>query len=176
MVKNPIAPDINLWIGAIERLQKSVIPNIFAIHRGFVTPYNSVFRNIPLWNIALQLKRKMPDIPILCDPSHIAGRSELVASVAEIALEFGFDGLMIESHYNPSEALSDSAQQITPSVLKNMIKRLGINYNTQFNDTDIIKEHLELLQQEANRILQEKNFIEKNFYSLIKGGAENLKE
>lgn len=127
MVKNPVNPDLELWIGAMERLYKSGINKIAAIHRGFSTYGPSRFRNEPQWEIPIELRRRMPNLPIICDPSHISGKRELLQEVSQKAMDLNFDGLMIESHPNPDKALSDARQQVTPvrlgEILKNLIHR-----------------------------------------------------
>ncbi len=135
LLKNPISPDINLWVGAIERLQKAGVDQIMAVHRGFYSPYSAPLRNMPDWAVPIELKRKMPAIPILCDPSHLTGKADMVAEMAQQALQIGFDGLMIECHIHPQEALSDAEQQITPSALEVLLqeieqRRAGASDNT----------------------------------------------
>jgi chorismate mutase len=123
-VKNPINPDVELWIGAIERLNKMGIDKIGAIHRGFSSFEASLFRNIPKWQIPIELKRRLPDLPIISDPSHIGGRRNLIQTLSQKALDLNFDGLMIEVHENPDGALSDAKQQITPEVFNELKNRL----------------------------------------------------
>ena len=131
MVKNPINPEVNLWIGAIERLLETGIYNIAAIHRGFFTYNNSKYRNIPQWQLALELKRKFPKLPMICDPSHITGNSNHILEIAQKAMDMNYDGLMIETHIDPKNALSDKDQQITPSELENVLNNLVIrNFET----------------------------------------------
>lgn len=131
MVKNPINPEVNLWIGAIERLFDSGIYNLAAIHRGFFTYKNSKYRNIPQWQLALDLKRKFPKIPMICDPSHITGNSNHILEIAQKAMDMSYDGLMIETHIDPKNALSDKEQQITPAELENILNKLVIrNFET----------------------------------------------
>ena len=131
MVKNPINPELNLWIGAIERLKDAGIENIAAINRGFFAYENSKYRNTPQWQIAVDLKRKFPTIPIICDPSHISGKSNLIYEVAQKAMDLNYDGLMIETHIDPANALSDSQQQITPQKLDEILDNLVIrNFET----------------------------------------------
>lgn len=124
LVKNPINPDLELWIGAMERLNKAGITKMAAIHRGFSTYGESIYRNEPQWQIPIELRRRLPELPILCDPSHMGGRSELVYSLAQTALDLDADGLMIEVHINPSCALSDASQQLTPASFNQMVERL----------------------------------------------------
>lgn len=127
MVKNPVNPDVDLWQGAIERLASMGITDVAAVHRGFST-YNaaSAYRNQPNWPIPIELKRRMPELPIICDPSHITGNRDMVAGIAQKAMDMGFEGLMIETHINPEKALSDSAQQITPAALELLLSQLVV--------------------------------------------------
>ena len=119
-VKNPINPDLKLWLGAIERIEGAGIQKIGAIHRGFSHFTESNLRNIPFWPIAIDFRKERPEIPLVNDPSHIAGKRDFVFDVAQQALDLGFDGLMIETHCNPDEAWSDSAQQVTPEAFTKM--------------------------------------------------------
>ncbi len=123
-VKNPVNPDIELWIGAFERLNKAGIRKLAAVHRGFSCYGKSPYRNIPQWEIPIELKRRIPDLPIITDPSHICGNRELLFSVSQTAMDLDFDGLFIESHHKPEEALSDKNQQITPEALENLLSAL----------------------------------------------------
>lgn len=124
MVKNPINPDLKLWIGGIERLKASGVTEIAAIHRGFSYLGEKYYRNRPQWQIPLALKQEMPDVPLLCDPSHICGRRDLLQDIAQKSYDLDFDGLMIESHITPDEAWTDAAQQITPEVYAKLIQGL----------------------------------------------------
>jgi chorismate mutase len=126
MVKNPVNPDLNLWVGAIERIHNAGIRKMMAIHRGFSHYEKSKYRNKPMWEIPIELKRIMPDLPIICDPSHITGKRELLQEVSQKAYDLSFDGLMIESHIDPDKALSDNEQQITPENLVKMLASLII--------------------------------------------------
>ena len=131
LIKNPINPELNLWIGAIERLQDAGVYNIAAIHRGFFAYKNSKYRNIPQWQLALDLKRKFPDLPMICDPSHISGNSNLIMEIAQKAMDMSYDGLMIETHIDPKNALSDKEQQITPLELDEILNNLIVrNFDT----------------------------------------------
>lgn len=120
-VKNPMAPDVALWAGAIERVSNACVRNVFAIHRGFSTCLDGRLRNEPIWIIPLRLRKLLPHIPILCDPSHISGKREMIGQIAATSLALGFDGLMLECHNNPDQALTDSRQQLTPECLDNML-------------------------------------------------------
>ena len=125
MVKNAPAPDVETWLGAIERIEKAGVPRIIAVHRGFAVLHSGQYRNDPLWEIPIQLRRRRPDLMLLCDPSHIAGQASLVRTVAQNALLLGFDGLMVETHPHPDQALTDARQQITPEQLREMIDSLS---------------------------------------------------
>ena len=124
LVKNPVNPDLELWIGALERLYNAGITRLGVIHRGFSTYGEHIYRNHPQWRIPLELRIRYPQIPIICDPSHIGGKRELIASLSQQALDMGFDGLIIESHCNPDCAWSDKNQQITPEVLSVILDNL----------------------------------------------------
>ncbi len=126
MVKNPINPDIRLWTGIIERIYQAGISRIIAIHRGFNTYEKSIYRNIPLWEIPIEMKRLFPGLPMICDPSHIAGNRTLLPKVSQNALDLDMDGLMIESHCEPDKALTDARQQVTPARLELLVKNLVI--------------------------------------------------
>ena len=126
MVKNPINPDINLWIGAIERLQQVGLTEISAIHRGFSYYGKSEYRNKPMWELPIALKTWFPNMPLLCDPSHICGRRDLILDVTQRSIDVGFDGLMIEVHENPDAALSDTEQQLTPDAFHEILNSLLI--------------------------------------------------
>lgn len=124
MVKNPIHADLQLWIGGIERIFNSGINKIAAVHRGFHYYGKTKYRNKPMWQIPIELRTQFPDLPIICDPSHIAGRRDLIHFVAQKALDLGMNGLMIESHYDPSVARSDAEQQLTPAALDELVGKL----------------------------------------------------
>lgn len=138
LIKNPVNPDIELWIGAIERIYGAGLRRIGVIHRGFSSYDKKIYRNLPLWHIQIELRRRYHDLPILCDPSHIGGKRELIAPLCQQALDLNFDGLMIESHCNPEEAWSDASQQITPDVLDYILNLLVIRDATQ--TTENLKE------------------------------------
>lgn len=130
LVKNPINPDLALWIGAMERFHTAGIENLGAIHRGFSTYEKSKYRNNPNWQIPIELQDRFPDLPIICDPSHIAGRRDIIFDISQTALDLNFDGLMVETHYDPDNAWSDAKQQITPDTLIQMTKDLKIRKET----------------------------------------------
>jgi len=124
LVKNPINPDLELWIGAIERIAKAGITRIGAIHRGFSSYEKTLYRNQPNWQLPIELRRRIPDLPLICDPSHISGVRQYLHEISQKAMDLNFDGLMLESHIDPANALSDAAQQLTPNDLKEMLSRL----------------------------------------------------
>jgi chorismate mutase len=150
MIKNPINPDLQLWIGGIERIQKAGIERIIAIHRGFYTAEKSQYRNKPQWEIPLQLKTHFPEIPIICDPSHICGRRDTLQMVSQKALDLDYDGLMIESHFNPDAALSDAQQQLTPKDLSVLIEKLIQKKST--TDNTEVQNKLDLLRHTIDEI------------------------
>lgn len=135
MIKNPIHADLHLWIGALERLNNAGISKLAAIHRGFHFAGKSKYRNKPMWEIAIELKTLFPDLPIICDPSHIGGKRDLIEPIAQKALNLGMNGLMIETHPHPEKALSDAAQQITPIEFSELLQRL-IFPDTQSSDVE----------------------------------------
>lgn len=124
MIKNPINPDLSLWMGAIERIEQAGVKNIAAIHRGFSSYNKTMYRNVPHWEIPIELKRQRPALPIICDPSHIGGKRTLIAPLAQQAMNLQFDGLMIETHRDPANAWSDAAQQVTPEALGEILNNL----------------------------------------------------
>jgi chorismate mutase len=142
MVKNPIHADLQLWVGAIERVYNSGIDKIAAVHRGFHYYGKTKYRNKPMWQLPVELKTQFPDLPIICDPSHISGNTELIQSVSQKALDLGMNGLMIESHNNPAQALSDAQQQISPSQLNTLLGKLILR---EQNTSDV--ELLDRLQE-----------------------------
>ena len=128
LVKNPINPELELWIGALERVQKAGITRIGAVHRGFSGYEKTKYRNAPAWSLPIELKRRMPELPLFCDPSHICGSRELLGSVAQTAMDLNYDGLMIETHPDPDHALSDNQQQLTPEALGYLLRGLIIRH------------------------------------------------
>lgn len=131
LVKNPLSTDIDLWSGAVERLSNAGVASIGLIHRGFSTYEHKSYRNAPLWHIPMEMKRRFPSITLLCDPSHMGGSRTLIAPICQQAMDLMYDGLMIETHINPEEALSDKAQQITPAELKFILQNLIIRENSK---------------------------------------------
>ncbi|MBF1422453.1 MAG: bifunctional 3-deoxy-7-phosphoheptulonate synthase/chorismate mutase type II [Prevotella histicola] len=124
LVKNPVNPDIELWLGALERINQAGIKQLGVIHRGFSSYDKKIYRNLPMWQIPIELHRRVPELPIICDPSHIGGRRDLIAPLCQQAMDLGFDGLIVESHCNPDEAWSDAKQQVTPDILDYILSLL----------------------------------------------------
>lgn len=130
LVKNPVNPDLSLWLGGVERLYSANIKKLGLIHRGFSTYEKTKYRNIPEWQIAVEVMNKFPDLPMICDPSHISGKRDLIFDISQTALDLNFDGLMIESHWDPDNAWSDASQQITPKRLVQVMKDLKTKKTT----------------------------------------------
>ena len=149
LVKNPINPDIELWIGAIERFQNAGLTEVGAIHRGFSSLEKSAYRNHPIWELPIELKKRMPELPIICDPSHICGNRHMIKLVSEQALELDLDGLMIESHIDPDNAWSDAKQQILPSRVDQILKDLleKDEEGQQLVDGKSLKDHRERINE-----------------------------
>ena len=135
LVKNPVNPDLELWIGALERINGAGVKRMGAIHRGFSTYDKKLYRNLPMWHIPIELRRRIPNLPMFCDPSHIGGRRELIAPLCQQAMDLGFDGLVVESHCSPDAAWSDAAQQVTPEVLDFILDKLVIRNITQTTES-----------------------------------------
>ncbi len=146
LVKNPVNPDLELWLGALERFNQAGITRLAAVHRGFSSYDKKIYRNHPMWNIPIELHRRYPQLPIVCDPSHMGGKRELVAPLCQQALDLGFDGLLIESHCSPDEAWSDAHQQVTPDVLSYILSHLVVRSTT--TTTESINE----LRNEIDRL------------------------
>ncbi len=157
MIKNPVNADIDLWIGAIERFKKAGISNITAIHRGFSAYTKSIYRNEPMWRIPIELRRRMKDIPIICDPSHISGKRDLLQSISQKAMDLNYEGLMIETHINPDIALSDAKQQITPENLKKLTDNLIIRHRKPIDANT--PENIETLEELRTAIDEYDNII-----------------
>lgn len=150
LIKNPISSDLNLWVGAIERFSQAKIKKLAAIHRGFSTSLDSRYRNSPIWKNPIELKLLIPNLPIICDPSHIAGDRSLISEVCQRAIDLNFDGLMIESHHNPDLALSDKKQQINPQTLKRILSELS--YKTEYSPNKNFEIELESLREKIDQI------------------------
>jgi chorismate mutase len=163
-VKNPMNPDLSLWMGALERLNRVGIKKLVAIHRGFSPFQETKYRNYPGWKTYIELRRTFPNLPIICDPSHIAGKREFLYDISQKAFDMGFEGLIIESHINPSCALSDKEQQLTPSDLAKLLDRLivrnqhstNVEYETQL---DQLRSRIDALDTELIEILAARSEI-----------------
>ena len=185
LVKNPINPDLELWIGAIERIQQAGITRIAAIHRGFSSYGTTKFRNIPQWQIPIELKRRIPQLPIICDPSHIGGERELITTISQKAMDLDMDGLMIESHCNPLEAWSDVNQQITPKhlkkILKELVRRKVKPDNVSLSDLEDLrhridkhdKELLTILADRMSCVIEIGNYKKKNQMTILQTNRWN---
>lgn len=166
MVKNPVNPDVQLWVGALERLNQAGLKNLVAIHRGF-TPFSETkYRNYPNWKTVIELKRILPNLPIICDPSHISGKREYLFEISQKAFDIGMDGLMIESHIDPSCALSDKEQQVTPAELAKILDKLVIRYansdDPQFeNKLELLRGRIDGIDHEIMEILAQRMSIVK---------------
>ena len=146
LVKNPVNPDLELWIGAMERINQAGIKRLGAVHRGFSSFEQKIYRNAPMWQIPIELHRRIPDLPIICDPSHIGGKRELIAPLCQQAMDLGFDGLLVESHCDPDKAWSDARQQVTPEVLDYILGLLIIR------DEHITTESIQQLRKQIDDV------------------------
>ena len=146
LVKNPVNPDLELWVGALQRIYNAGVRRLGAIHRGFSTYGKHLYRNVPQWHIPVELRLRYPNLPIIVDPSHIGGKRELIAPLSQQAMDMGFNGLIVESHCNPDCALSDAAQQVTPEILNFILNTLVIRNSRQSTES------LTLLRQQIDRI------------------------
>lgn len=154
LIKNPVNPDLELWIGAIERIYRSGVRRIGAIHRGFSSYGKHLYRNQPRWAIPIELSRRIPELPIIFDPSHVGGRRDLVASLSQRAVDMNYEGLIIESHCNPDEALSDAAQQVTPAELVSLIHSLtSRSYAEPTENLDQLRRKIDQLDDELLELL-----------------------
>jgi chorismate mutase len=174
MVKNPVNPDVQLWVGALERLNQAGIKNLVAIHRGFTPFRESKYRNYPSWKTVIELKRLLPNLPIICDPSHIAGKREYLLEISQKAFDMGLDGLMLESHIDPSCALSDKEQQVTPSDLARILNELVIKYAS--SDDPLFENKLEELRGRIDQIDHEMMEILASRMELVKQIGEYKKQ
>ena len=150
LIKNPVNPDLSLWLGAVERFYSCNIKNLGVIHRGFSTYEKTNYRNNPEWQIAIELQNKFPDLPLILDPSHIAGRRDIIFDLCQTALGLNYDGFMVETHHDPDNAWSDAAQQVTPSSLIKIIKDLKIRKIT--DHADEYKNNLNNLRTKINLV------------------------
>ncbi|MGB0404010.1 MAG: chorismate mutase [Salibacteraceae bacterium] len=174
MVKNPIHADINLWEGSLERFYQAGFTNLAAIHRGFSSFMKSEYRNIPMWNLPIELKRRMPELPIICDPSHIGGTKELVPRVAQKALDLNMSGLMVEVHPNPEKALSDPQQQLTPSEFIELVN--GLIVKQEVPDNPYLVDQLDELRVQIDKIDEDLLSTLASRFSLIQKIGEHKLE
>ena len=157
LVKNPVNPDIELWIGALLRLYNAGVRRLGAIHRGFSTYGKHLFRNEPQWHIPIELHRRIPNLPIICDPSHMGGKRELTGPISQQALDMGFDGLIIESHCDPDCALSDAKQQVTPESLNLIINTLVLRDTKQSTENlTLLRQHIDQCDNELIEVLSKR--------------------
>jgi len=156
MVKNPIIPDLKLWMGNIDRFLQAGIQKVMAVHRGFTDAQENVYRNAPVWQLPIELKVQMPELPILCDPSHLSGNAQWVPELAQVAMTYGFNGLMVECHCCPENALSDQKQQITPKEWAAMIAHLDLRSGT--TDISLVKQRsiLESIDNQLSELLYQR--------------------
>jgi chorismate mutase len=153
LVKNPINPELALWQGSIERIYNAGITKLAAIHRGFSSYQKSKYRNIPSWQIPIELKSNFPELPLICDPSHISGNRDMILEVSQKALDLGYDGLMIETHPNPEMALSDADQQVKLSTLAEILEQL--RFTKKHSDNALFVNQLEQLRERIDHLDQE---------------------
>ncbi|MDH8700826.1 chorismate mutase [Dysgonomonadaceae bacterium PH5-43] len=154
LIKNPVNPDLELWIGAVERIYNAGVKKIGAIHRGFSSYDKKIYRNLPQWHIPIELKRRIPELPIIVDPSHIGGKRELIAPLSQQAMDLNLEGLIIESHCSPDNALSDKDQQITPDVLSYIMNLLVIRDTKQTTENlTELRHQIDLIDDELLSIL-----------------------
>ena len=196
MIKNPTNPDLKLWIGAVERFMNNGIQDISVIHRGFSMYDKHLYRNNPNWQIALDIKKELPQMPLICDPSHISGRKHLVYDVAQKAMDLRYDGLMIETHINPEEAWTDKKQQLTPTELIDLLSRLKLrdrresvdeplqNFRMELSELDIdliellkrrmdISEQIGSYKKKQNLVIFQKSRWEKAFKNNIENALKS---
>ena len=154
LIKNPVNPDLDLWIGALERLYNAGIKRLGAIHRGFSSYDKKLYRNLPQWHIPIELHRRLPELPIFCDPSHIGGRRDLIAPLSQQAMDLQFDGLIIESHCNPEKAWTDASQQVSPDVLGLILNNLVVREMNQTTESlAALRRQIDEIDMSINEIL-----------------------
>ena len=154
LIKNPVNPDLELWVGALERLYNAGIKRLGVIHRGFSTPDKTIYRNLPQWHIPIELKRRFPTLPVIGDPSHIGGARNLISKLSQQAMDLNFSGLIIETHCSPDDAWSDKDQQITPAALKEILDNLVIRDTVQTTeDLSVLREQIDELDNELLQLL-----------------------
>jgi len=160
MVKNPVNPDLQLWIGVMERFANAGINKLIAVHRGFYSFEKTPYRNAPVWDIPIELKSLWPNLPVICDPSHIAGNTHLLQSISQRAMDLNYDGLMIETHCNPEQALTDARQQITPQelllLINNLILRQEQTHEASWTRLQNLRDNIDIIDEELLRILSKR--------------------
>ena len=157
LVKNPVNTDLELWIGAMQRIYNAGIGQIGAIHRGFSAYGKHLYRNMPQWHIPIELRRRMPELTLICDPSHIGGKRELVAPLSQQAMDMGFDGLIVESHCDPDSAWSDKSQQVTPEVLNFILNMLVVRDTTQTTESlTLLRQQIDLIDNDLLEALSKR--------------------
>ena len=157
LVKNPVNPDLELWIGAMQRIYNAGIRQIGAIHRGFSAYGKHLYRNMPQWHIPIELRRRMPELTLICDPSHIGGKRELVAPLSQQAMDMGFYGLIVESHCDPDSAWSDKSQQVTPEVLNFILNMLVVRDTTQTTESlTLLRQQIDLIDNDLLEALSKR--------------------
>lgn len=161
MIKNPVNPDLDLWIGALERIHRAGVRRLAAVFRGFSVYKPGVYRNAPMWEIPIELRRRLPSIDMICDPSHICGRRSLISEIAQQALDLDFDGLMIETHIDPDNAWSDAAQQLTPEALVQLMEGLRVKAATSDDPVflaslEAMRNHIDHLDEEIIHLLRQR--------------------
>lgn len=163
LIKNPVNPDIELWIGAVERIAASGIKNIGLIHRGFSSFGNTIYRNAPMWHLAIEMRRRHPELPMICDPSHICGRRDILFEVSQKAIDLGYDGLMIESHITPDTAWSDAKQQVTPDALSGLLQNISWRRETPTEESvsalEGLREKIDQIDDELLQLLSQRMHI-----------------
>ncbi len=172
LIKNPVNPDIELWTGAIERFYNVDVKRIGLIHRGFSSTDKTVYRNLPQWHIPIEMKRRFPDLPILCDPSHIGGRRSMILKLSQQAMDLNYSGLIVEVHCTPDEAWSDKEQQITPDELRRMLNSLVIrNTIHTTEDLSVLRSQIDELDNELLRLLSKRMRVSREigYYKLEHG-------
>ncbi|MBR1889070.1 MAG: bifunctional 3-deoxy-7-phosphoheptulonate synthase/chorismate mutase type II [Alloprevotella sp.] len=156
-LKNPISPEIDLWCGSVERMLRADLSHLGLIHRGFSTYRNEVYRNSPFWQIPLEMRRRYPSLPLLCDPSHMGGNKNLIGELSQQALNLGYDGLMIEAHIHPDQALSDSSQQLRPQQLAKILSKLVVRQSQiQPNELEVLRHKIDELDETLLSMLAER--------------------
>lgn len=157
LIKNPVNPDIELWIGALERINRAGIKRLGAIHRGFSSIEQKLYRNSPMWHIPIELHRRYTNLPIICDPSHIGGRRDVIAPLCQQAMDMGFEGLIIESHCNPDQAWSDAMQQVQPDVLEFILDRLVVRNTVETTESlNMLRKQIDELDNSLMNLLAQR--------------------